>query len=178
MASEITRIANATDFNGIYLLNGNLSSSTHNGSALQPTGQMKIHFGSSNHSEEDYYYVRIDRSTASAFGLGSGAASSSTGRSISTQDLAQNALDQIDKAIVSKDKIRAHLGALQNRLANTVQALQLQGENLQMAEGQIADVDVAAEMQNYVRSQILAQSATAMVSQANILPRLALQLLL
>lgn len=177
MASEITRIATATDFNGIYLLNGNLSSSTHNGSPLTPTGKLKVHFGSSNHSDEDYYYIQIGLSTASAFGVGS-SASTTNGKSISTQTLAQNALSQIDKAIVSKDKIRAHLGALQNRLQNTVQALQLQGENLQAAEGQISDVDVAAEMQNYVRSQILAQSATAMLSQANILPKLALQLLL
>lgn len=138
---------------------------------------MKIHFGSSNYSDEDYYYIQISTSTASAFGVGKGA-SSTYGKSISTQSLAQNALDQIDKAIVSKDKIRAHLGALQSRLQNTVQALQLQSENLQVSEARIYGVDVAAEMQNYVRSQILGQSSMAMLSQANTLPRMALQLLL
>jgi len=177
MANEITRIAKATDFNGLYLLNGSLSSSTHSGTGLKSTGKMKIHFGSSNYSDEDYYYIQINTSTASALGVGS-AASSTYGKSISTQSLAQNALDQIDKAIVSKDKIRAHLGALQSRLQNTVQALQLQSENLLVAEAQISDVDVAAEMQNYVRSQILGQSSMAMLSQANTLPRMALQLLL
>jgi len=179
MASEITRIANATDFNGIYLLNGNLSSSTHNGSGINSTGKLKVHFGSGNLSAEDYYYVQIGTSTASAFGLGIGAASSSTnaGRSISTQQLAQLALDKINDAIVSKDKIRANLGALQNRLENTISNLEIQAENLQAAESQISDVDVATEMTEYVREQILTQSAVAMLSQANSLPKMALNLI-
>jgi flagellin len=76
MASEITRIANATDFNGIYLLNGNLSPrTTHSGGAgtdgnLNSTGQLKIHFGTANDSAEDYYYIQIGTATASALGLG------------------------------------------------------------------------------------------------------------
>jgi flagellin len=177
MASEITRIASATDFNGIYLLNGNLSGSTHSGAALDSTGKMKVHFGTGNLSAEDYYYVQIGTSTASALGVGIGASSTSTGRSISTQQLAQQALEALNDAIVSKDKIRANLGALQNRLSNTVQNLQIQAENLQAAESQISDVDVALEMTSFVRSQILTQSAVAMLSQANSLPRMAMQLL-
>jgi len=54
MASEITRIASATDFNGIYLLNGNLSSTTHDGTGLSSTGKLKVHFGTGNLSAEDY----------------------------------------------------------------------------------------------------------------------------
>ena len=178
MASEITRIASATDFNGIYLLNGNLSSSVHNGSSLTPQGKLKVHFGTGNASSEDYYYIQIGTSTASAFGLGLGAASTSAGgRSISTQDLAQQALDAITAAIVSKDKIRANLGALQNRLENTISNLQIQAENLQSAESQISDVDVATEMTEFVRNQILTQSAVAMLSQANSLPKMAMQLI-
>ncbi|MFZ5427582.1 MAG: flagellin [Thermodesulfobacteriota bacterium] len=176
MASEITRIANATDFNGIYLLNGNLSGATHSGAGLTSTGKMKVHFGTGNLSAEDYYYVQIGTSTASALGVGI-SATSGTGKSISTQQAAQQALDQLNKAIVSKDKIRANLGALQNRLSNTVQNLQIQAENLQAAESQISDVDVAQEMTSFVRSQILTQSAIAMLSQANSLPRMAMQLL-
>mgnify|MGYP002582606882 CR=1 FL=1 len=68
MASEITRIANATDFNGIHLLNGNLSSSTHDGKDMTSTGKMKIHFGTANDSAEDYYYIQIGTSTASGCG--------------------------------------------------------------------------------------------------------------
>jgi len=172
MASEITRIANATDFNGIYLLNGNLSSSTHNGSGLQSTGKLKVHFGTANDSAEDYYYIQIGTATASALGVGLAASNS-----ISTQALAQASLDTLKNAIVSKDKIRANLGALQNRLENTITNLQIQAENLQAAESRISDVDVATEMTEFVRQQILTQAAVAMLSQANSLPRMALSLM-
>lgn len=190
MASEITRIANATDFNGIYLLNGNLSSARtnpaewgldHNGAVLNPTGSLKIHFGTGNDSAEDYYYIAIGAATASAFGLGNNADINASnyigGYSISTQEEAQKALDAINAAIVSKDKIRAALGALQNRLQNTITNLSIQAENLQAAESRISDVDVATEMTNFVRNQILTQSAVAMLAQANSLPRMAMQLI-
>ena len=97
--------------------------------------------------------------------------------SIQTQDLAQKALERIDDAIIAKDKIRAHLGAMQNRLENTVSNLQIQAENLQAAESRISDVDVATEMTEFVRSQILTQAATAMLSQANSMPQMALNLI-
>jgi len=184
MASEITRIASATDFNGIYLLNGNLSSNVHDGTGMNPIGKIKIHFGTGNSSAEDYYFINIGNSTASAFGLGLAAgmksgtgAAANAGRSISTQALAQAALDQINEAIVSKDKIRAQLGATQNRLENTIQNLQIQAENLQAAESRISDVDVATEMTQFVREQILTQAAVAMLSQANSLPKMAMQLI-
>ncbi len=177
MASEITRIANATDFNGVYLLNGNLSSSTHDGSGLKATGKLKIHFGTANDSSEDYYYVSIGNSTASALGVGNQGESTRAGFSISTQQAAQKALEALDKAIISKDKIRASLGATQNRLENTISNLQIQAENLQSAESRISDVDVASEMTEFVRNQVLTQAAVAMLSQANALPRMALQLL-
>ncbi len=67
MASEITRIANATDFNGVKLLDGSLSGSAVDGSV---GNQMKIHFGTGNSSAEDYYYVKIGTATASALGVG------------------------------------------------------------------------------------------------------------
>jgi flagellin len=177
MASEITRIANATDFNGIHLLNGNLSSDTHSGSAMQATGKMKIHFGTKNDSAEDYYYIKIGTATASALGLGNQANATNQGYSISTQSAAQQALVGIENAIISKDKIRANLGALQNRLENTISNLQIQSENLQAAESRISDVDVSSEMTEFVRQQILTQAAVAMLSQANSLPRMAMQLL-
>jgi len=177
MASEITRIANSTDFNGIALLNGNLSGATHNGNGLVSSGKLKVHFGSGNDSAEDYYYIQIDTSTASALGVGLAAGSGKAGRSISTQALAQASLDALQKAIVSKDKIRANLGALQNRLENTVQVLEIQAENVQAAESRISDVDVATEMTEFVKNQILTQAAVSMLSQANSLPRMALSLI-
>ncbi|ABB38301.1 flagellin domain protein [Oleidesulfovibrio alaskensis G20] len=177
MASEITRIANATDFNGIALLNGNLSSASHDGSGLVSTGKLKVHFGTKNDSAEDYYYIQIGTSTASALGLGNQSTVGGAGYTISTQSAAQNALVGIENAIVSKDKIRANLGALQNRLENTITNLQIQSENLQAAESRISDVDVSQEMTEFTRQQILTQSAVAMLSQANSLPRMAMQLL-
>ena len=176
MASEITRIANATTFNGTKLLDGSLSG-THDGSGLSSTGEMKIHFGVSNNSAEDYYYIKIGSATASSLGVGNQSLATDAGFSISTQSAAQNALDALTSAIVSKDNIRAHLGALQNRLENTVTNLTVQAENLQAAESRISDVDVATEMTNFVRNQILTQAATAMLSQANSLPRMAMQII-
>ena len=180
MASEITRIANSTDFNGIHLLNGNLSSSTHSGTGMTSTGKMKIHFGTANDSAEDYYYIQIGASTASALGVGNQATASSAtadARTVSTQEQAQKALLGLTNAVVSKDKIRAHLGALQNRLENTISNLTTQAENLQSAESRISDVDVATEMTSFVRNQILTQSAVAMLSQANSMPQMAMQLI-
>ncbi|WP_319761541.1 flagellin [Maridesulfovibrio sp.] len=174
MASEITRIANATDFNGIHLLNGNMSGevSAHDGSGLKSNGPVKVHFGTGNDCAEDYYYVSIDTSTASALGVGMGA-----NNSISTQELAQKSLDRLNNAIISKDKIRANLGALQNRLENTITNLSIQAENVQASESRISDVDVATEMTEFTRNQILTQSAVAMLSQANGMPRMAMQLI-
>ncbi|PTN38650.1 flagellin [Desulfonatronum sp. SC1] len=195
MASEITRIANATKFNGIYLLNGNLSTGSgnpadwggdHNGAGLISSGPLKIHFGPSNNSAEDYYYIAIGNSTASALGVGNAAsrdfASAShlearAGFSISTQEGAQLALDALENAILSKDNIRASLGSLQNRLANTITNLSIQAENLQAAESRISDADVALEMTEFVRNQIITQAAVAMLAQANSLPRMAMQLI-
>jgi flagellin len=177
MASEITRIAMATDFNGIHLLNGTLSG-THDGTGLQQTGAMKIHFGTGNDSSEDYYYIKIAGSTASMLGIGNQADPRvAGGYTISTQSAAQGALTAIDQAIISKDKIRASLGALQNRLENTITNLSIQSENLQASESRISDVDVATEMTEFTRNQILTQSAVAMLTQANSLPQMAMQLI-
>ncbi len=184
MASEITRISMSTDFNNIKLLDGNLSgeagktdSQAHDGSGLNSTGPLKIHFGSGNDSDEDYYYIRIGATTASALGVGNSAAAGSAAYSISTQEGAQKALDGIRAAIVSKDSIRAHLGAMQNRLENTIANISIQAENLQASESRVSDVDVASEMTNFVRNQTLANAATSMLGQANTLPQLALSLI-
>lgn len=167
MASEITRIAMATDFNGVKLLDGSLSGTVN---------QMKIHFGTGNSSAEDYYYIRIDNTTASALGVGNSAALGA-GYTISTQSAAQEALTAIDNAIMTKDNIRANLGGIANRLSNTISNLSIQAENLQSAESRISDVDVASEMTEFTRNQILVQAGVAMLGQANTLPQLALKLM-
>lgn len=180
MASEITRIANATDFNGTKLLDGTLSGE-HKGygttSNLNSQGKLKVHFGSANDSAEDYYYIQIGSSTASSLGVGNAAKKGANASTVSTQERAQKALVGLNQAIISKDKIRANLGAIQNRLENTISNLTTQSENLQSAESRISDVDVASEMTKFVRNQILTQSSVAMLSQANSMQQMALQLI-
>jgi flagellin len=99
------------------------------------------------------------------------------GAEIRTQSAAQEALDAITESINTKDKIRADLGALQNRLENTMTNLTVQAENLQASESRISDVDVATEMTEFTRNNVLAQAATSMLAQANSLSQLALSLI-
>ncbi len=87
------------------------------------------------------------------------------------------ALETINTAMLRKENARAALGAVQNRLENTISNLSIQAENVQAAESRISDVDVATEMTEYVRNQILTQSAVSMLAQANSLPQLALSLI-
>jgi flagellin len=133
------------------------------------TEGMKVHFGTGNSSAEDYYYVMTGSTTAKDLGISS--------TNVRTQNAAQSSLAVLDQAMVKKDKIRANLGATQNRLENTISNLQIQSENLQAAESQISDTDVAQEMTSFVREQILTQAATAMLTQANSMPKMALQLI-
>lgn len=97
--------------------------------------------------------------------------------SIKTQHLAQEALEKVDQAIAMKDAIRADFGAMQNRLENTASNLAIQAENLQAAESRISDIDVATEMTEFVRNQIMTQAAVSMLGQANSVARMALDLM-
>ncbi|MDR3204525.1 MAG: hypothetical protein LBV23_07245 [Deltaproteobacteria bacterium] len=99
------------------------------------------------------------------------------GAEVRTQSSAQEALDALNDAMARKDKVRADIGALQNRLENTITNLEIQVEALQASESRISDVDVATEMTEFVRNQVLAQAAVSMLSQANSLPQMALSLL-
>jgi flagellin len=99
------------------------------------------------------------------------------GAEIRTQDSARRALLALSRAIESKDVIRAGLGATQNRLEGTMRSLTVQIENLQAAESRISDVDVAWEMTEFTKNNILAQAATSMLAQANSLGGLALTLI-
>jgi flagellin len=166
MASEITRIASATDFNGIHLLNGSLGGEG-----------MTIHFGTGNDEAEDKYAVTIDDCSAEALGVGIGVGEDVAGATVSTQASAEAALEALDNAITSKDRVRANLGAMENRLSATISNLEIQAENLQAAESRISDVDVATEMTEYTKQQIITQMAVSMLSQANSLPQMALSLI-
>jgi flagellin len=155
MRDEIDRIAKATDFNGINMLDNSAG--------------VKIHFGTGNSSARDYYHVSGQNMTASGLGL--------LPLKISGQHSAQAALTALTSAILTKDVGRAHFGSMINRLQNTVTNLTIQTENIQAAESQISDVDVAFEMTKFMNTQIKAQAAVSMLSQANTLPQMALSLL-
>jgi flagellin len=134
-------------------------------------GQVRIHFGTGASSAEDYYYLENQNMTTGANGL------NLDNLSVTTQAAASSALAALDTAILNKDIGRAHFGAMINRLESTVSNLTIQSENIQAAESQISDVDVAFEMTNFMNNQIKAQAAVAMLSQANSMPQMAMSLL-
>ena len=125
-------------------------------------GKVLIHFGTGNDSAEDYYV--IDKSNATLAGLGL------ANTDITTQNNAQTSLTRIGGALERHAEIRTYLGGLQNRLENTVTNLTVQSENTAASESRISDVDVAQEMQTFVRNQVLTQAAVSMLAQANSLP--------
>jgi len=96
---------------------------------------------------------------------------------VTTNSLANQAIGKIDKAISLVSAQRANLGALQNRLDHSINSLSTTSENLTAAESRIRDVDMAKEMMNFTKYNILNQAATAMLAQANQLPQTVLQLL-
>lgn len=153
LLSEVSRIAEVTNYNGLYLLDGTFSS----------VG-IKFHIGTYNVQNQDYYHVTFNAMTTSALGLNS--------LSLTTTTNAQSAIDAIDLAIESKDTERTRLGAYVERLQGTIQQLMHAHENSTASESQIRDADVAAEMSNFVRAQILMQTGVSMLAQANMVPQI------
>jgi len=99
------------------------------------------------------------------------------GINMSTQVAANTAITTINTAINTVSSERSKLGAVQNRLEHTIANLATSAENLTAAESRIRDVDIAVEMMNFTKYQILAQASTAMLAQANAKPQAVLQLL-
>ncbi|MEE9281740.1 MAG: flagellin [Myxococcota bacterium] len=164
LQAEITRIANATQFGGRTLLDGSLSGT---GNAVQ------FQVGIFNNPSVDRISLSIGDATASALNVGSG----SGGIAVSTAAAAQASLVTIDSAITSVASLRGDLGAAQNRLQSTINALQSSTENLSAANSRIRDVDVAAETAALVRAQVLQQAGIAVLAQANVSSQAALALL-
>ena len=99
------------------------------------------------------------------------------GIDVSTQEVASKAITTINKAIESVSAERSKLGAMQNRLDHSIKNPDTSAENLQAAESRIRDVDMAKEMMEFTKNNILQQAATAMLAQANAAPQGVLQLL-
>ncbi|HEX7344315.1 MAG TPA: flagellin, partial [bacterium] len=153
LVSEITRIAQVTNYNGLNLLDG-----TYSGTGI------KFHIGTYNVSGEDYYYVTFADMTSSSLGIDT--------LDVTNTSNAQSAINALDSAISSKDTERTRIGAYVGRLQGTIQQLQIARENATASESTIRDADIAAEMSTFVRSQILMQTGVAMLSQANMLPQI------
>jgi flagellin len=152
LAEELDRIANNTQFGGEKLLDGNYSGVFQLGSQA---GQTET--------------VAVGDMSAGADGLGVSALNLTTGASA--------AIGTIDTAIGKVSTERSSLGAFQNRFESTIRNISVTVENLQAAESRIRDTDMAEEMVNFTRSQILSQAGTAMLAQANQVPQSVLSLL-
>ena len=122
-----------------------------------------------NGVEDQKLYVTIDDMSADALGI--------SDVSVKTTELAQKAIEQTDSAIKAISTQRAKLGAVQNRLEHTLNSLNVSNENLSAAESQIRDTDMASEMVDFTKYNILQQASQSMLAQANQQPQSVLQLL-
>lgn len=152
LIEELDRIAQTTQFNTKPLLNGSFVGTFHIGANISQN-------------------IALSINDMSASGLGVSAIS------VTAQASANEAISTIDVAIETVSSERAKLGAYQNRLEHTIANLGVAKENLAAAESRIRDVDMAEEMMEFTRTQILLQSGVAMLAQANALPQAVLQLL-
>lgn len=172
LVDEINRIASHAQFNGLNLLTGRFA---------RPTGEnvitasMWVHIGANMDQRERIY---VGTMTAQGLGIQSvnGLAHTATFVSISTPERANMVIGVVDEALEMVNKQRADLGAYQNRLEHAIGGLLIGAENLQASESQIRDTDMAHQMVEFVKNQILVQSATAMLAQANAQPQSVLQL--
>lgn len=164
LRNEVQRLSDISEFNGQFLLNGSLSTSSTATVVLQ-VGLTAASTSQLNLNSE----VNIGDVDATGLGLASLSVTSSTGATASLAVLNS----AIDKVVAN----RGSLGAIQNRLRFAFDHLGITSENYSSAKSQIEDVDFATEMANFTKNQILVQAATAMLAQANILPQAVLQLL-
>ena len=166
LMNEITRISNSASYNGMTLLDGAAGSFGATG------GQASVlHIGAGSSASTDRISITVTSMTLGALGL------NATSTSVSTATVALSALSIIDTAIKSVNTMRSDMGAYVNRLEFAMSNLSNQMYNTQDAESRIRDVDFAKETTEFTRSQILTQSATSMLAQANQVPQGVLALL-
>jgi flagellin len=166
LRSEIDRISATATFNGQGLVDGSMASS------ITTANHIFIQVGIDNSTNSRINLnqdINLKAVTVSSLGIDS--------LSVSSADGALTALDSINSAIASVAGTRGKVGAVQNRLARTISNLSTSVENLAAAESQIRDADIAEEVAQLTRNQIMVQASTAMVGQANLIPQSILQLL-
>ena len=165
LIDEVNRIASHAQFNGMNMLTGRFADGGN--------GTMQFQVGANMDQNERVYIGTI---TAESLGLQS-VQGSTDSISISTPEQANLTVGVLDSALRIVSKQRADLGAYQNRFEMASIGIASAAENLQAAESRIRDVDMASEMVDYVKNQILVQSGTAMLAQANTQPQSVLSLL-
>ena len=166
LRDEVDRISSTTEFNGQGLVDGSLASS------VAVTSHVLIQIGLSNHSNS-----RMNLNTAVNLTEMTSTGLEIHNLSLTSADDALVALNQLDTAINTMTASRGKIGSVQNRLSTSVSSLSLAIENYTAAESQIRDADMAYEIAELTKNQILVQASTAMVSQANMIPQGVLSLL-
>lgn len=159
LIAEVDRIASHAQFNGMNMLTGRFAQETGENTV---TASMWFHIGA-NMDQRTRAYI----GTMTAKSLGVRNVGDETIMSIDTPETANRAIGTLDEAIKKINKQRADLGAYQNRLELTVVGINVAAENIQASESRIRDVDMAKEMVDFTKNQILAQAGTAMLAQAN-----------
>ncbi len=159
LVAEVDRIASQAQFNGMNMLTGRFARPTGENTV---TGSMWFHIGA-NMDQRTQVYI----GTMSAAALGIRNVGSEEIISLAAPDDANRAIGTIDEALKKINKQRADLGAYQNRLEKTVVGLDIGAENLQASESRIRDTDMAKEMVDFTKNQVLTQAGTAMIAQAN-----------
>lgn len=159
LVAEVDRIASAAQFNGMNMLTGRFAMQTGENSV---TGSMYFHIGANMDQRMEVY---IGTMTAAALGVRNLGDESIL--SLAKPDEANRAIGTIDEALKKINKQRADLGGYQNRLDHAVKGIDIAAENLQAAESRIRDTDMAAQMVEFTKNQVLTQAGTAMLAQAN-----------
>lgn len=158
LIAEVDRIASQAQFNGMNMLTGAFATDSASNRVMQ------LQIGANMDQNARVY---IGTMTAQALGL-VGAQGSDESIAISSPESANVAIGSVDAALKAVSRQRADLGAYQNRFEMAANGVAIAAENLQAAESRIRDTDMASEMVEYTKNQILTQAGTAMLAQANV----------
>ena len=169
LIDEVDRIASHAQFNGMNLLTGRFGRLAGENVV---TASMWFHIGANMDQREQVFI-----GTMTAKGLGIRNIGDESILSLSSPDSSNRAIGTLDESLKKINKQRADLGAYQNRLEHAVRGLDIGAENMQASESRIRDTHMANETVSYTKNQILTQSGTAMLAQANQRSQAVLQLL-
>ena len=159
LVAEVDRIASQAQFNGVNMLTGRFAQAEGENSV---SGSMWFHIGA---NMDQRVQVFIGTMTAAALGMKDVAGEEIL--SLSTPETANRAIGTLDESLKKINKQRADLGAYQNRLEYTVKGVDIAAENLQASESRIRDTDMAKQVVEFTKNQVLTQAGTAMLAQAN-----------